>query len=79
MSLFKNLFGFMVLKCVLNNIVVAAFVGPVSFRKTMLTGMRYEVPAGSDSYRMTTLSGGGDGRDSSLRWNRFRSLIIHKI
>jgi hypothetical protein len=45
MSLFKRLFGFMVLKCVWNNIEVAAFVGSVSFRKTTLTGMSYEVPA----------------------------------
>jgi len=50
---------------------VAAFVGSVSFRKTTLTAMCYGVPAfaGSDSYRMTTLLG-GDGGDSSLRWNR---------
>ena len=66
MSLFKRLFGFMVLKCVWNNIEVAAFVGSVSFRKTTLTGMRYEVTAFAG---MTTLLG-GDGGDSSLRWNR---------
>lgn len=60
MSLFKRLFGFMVLKCVWNNIEVAAFVGSVSFRKTTLTGMRYEVPAFAG---MTTLLG-GDGGDS---------------
>jgi len=54
MSLFKSSFGFMVLKCVWNNIVIAGFVGSVSFRKTMLTGMRYEVPAFAG---MTTLLG----------------------
>ena len=41
MSVFKRLFGFMVLKCEWNNIEVAAFIGSVSSRKTMLTGMRY--------------------------------------
>jgi len=65
----------MVLKCVWNNIEVAAFVGSVSFRKTLLTGMRYEVPAFAG---MTTLLG-GDGGDSSLRWNRLKSLLIPKI
>ena len=41
MSVFKRLFGFMVLKCEWDNIEVAAFIGSVSFRKTLLTGMRY--------------------------------------
>ncbi|MFA6945518.1 MAG: hypothetical protein WC220_06400 [Pedobacter sp.] len=53
-SLFKRLFGFMVLKCVWNNVEVAAFVGSVSFRKTTLTGMCYEFPAFAG---MTTLLG----------------------
>ncbi len=37
--------------------------------------MRYEVPAFAG---MTSLLG-GDGGDSSLRWNRFSSLLIPKI
>jgi hypothetical protein len=41
MSVFKRLFGFMVLKCEWDNIEVAAFIGSVSFRKTLLTGMHY--------------------------------------
>ncbi|OYZ32566.1 MAG: hypothetical protein B7X86_04355 [Sphingobacteriales bacterium 17-39-43] len=58
-----------------NNIEVAAYLGFVSFRKTTLTGMCYEVPAFAG---MTSLLG-GDGGDSSLRWNRFRSLPVPKI
>jgi len=64
MSRFKSLFDFMVLKCVWNNIEVAAFVDSVSFRKGTLTGV-YEVPAFAG---MTTLLG-GDGGEYSLRWN----------
>ena len=45
----------MVLKCAWNSIEVAAFVGSVSFIKTTLTGMCYEVPAFAG---MTTLLGG---------------------
>jgi hypothetical protein len=44
----------MVLKCVWNNIEVSVFIGSVSFRKTTLTGMCYEVPAFAG---MTTLLG----------------------
>ncbi len=37
--------GFMVLKCSWNTIEVTAYDGSVSFRKTTLTGMCYQVPA----------------------------------
>jgi len=48
----------MVLKCVWNNIEIAALIGAVSFSKTTFIGMCYEVPAFAG---MTTLLGGGNG------------------